>query len=296
MSENESTVTFSGIRRVGVVGSGAMGAGIAELAAVKGLDVIVAVSRRSSLRYGPERIRASLDKAVSRGKRTEAERDAALARITFTADIEDLADRQFVIEAVAEDEALKADLFAALDKTVADPEAILASNTSSIPITKLARATSRPGRVVGVHFFNPVPVLPLVELIRSVLTEPSTYDRAERFARDVLGKTPVEAADRTGFIVNGLLVPYLLAAIRLVEGGHAEADTVDRGMELGCSHPMGPLRLADLLGLDIVASVADAMYEEFKEPLYAPPPLLSRMVEAGLLGRKTGHGFYDYAR
>lgn len=282
------------IARVGVVGSGAMGAGIAELAAVKGLDVVVAVSRPASLREGPERIRRSIEKAVSRGKRTEAERDAALARVRFTTDLADLADRQFVIEAVAEDEALKTDLFAVLDKTVEDPDAILASNTSSIPITKLARATSRPGRVVGVHFFNPAPVLPLVELIPSVLTDHSTFERAERFVAGVLGKTPVEAADRTGFIVNGLLVPYLLAAIRLVEAGHAEPGTVDRGMELGCSHPMGPLRLADLLGLDIVASVADAMYEEYKEPLYAPPPLLSRMVEAGLLGRKTGRGFYDY--
>ncbi|MET7601867.1 3-hydroxybutyryl-CoA dehydrogenase [Streptomyces avermitilis] len=282
------------IHRVGVVGSGAMGAGIAEVCALAGLDVRVAVSREASLTSGRHRVRASLDRAVGKGRLAAAERDAALARIEFTMDLGELADRQLVVEAVREEETLKLDLFATLDKVVEDPEAILASNTSSIPIMKLAGATSRPSDVIGTHFFNPVPAMPLVELVGSLHTSEETLLRAESWVEQALGKQPIRAKDRAGFVVNALLVPYLLAAVRMVESGYATAEDVDRGMVLGCSHPMGPLRLTDMVGLDVVAAVADALYEEFKEPLYAAPPLLSRMVEGGLLGRKSGRGFYAY--
>lgn len=282
------------IDRVGVVGSGIMGTGIAELCAKAGLDVTVAVMSDSSLETAPKRLAASLDRAVTRGKLTTQERDAALARVSFTRDLGELADRRLVIEAVKEDEQLKRELFASLDKIVEDPDAILATNTSSIPVVRLAAATRRPGQVVGIHFFNPVPVLPLVEIVGSVLTDEKVCARAEEFVRDVLGKKPITSPDRAGFLVNALLFPYLLSAIRMVESGVATAETIDRGMEQGCSHPMGPLRLADLIGLDTTASIAQAMYEEFKEPLYAPSPLLLRMVEGGLLGRKSGRGFYTY--
>lgn len=282
------------IRRVGVVGSGAMGAGIAEVSALAGLDVLVAVSRETSLTTGRQRVLASLDRAVAKDRLTATDRDAAVARIRFTTDLGELADRQLVVEAVREEETLKLDLFATLDKVVEDPEAILASNTSSIPIMKLAGATDRPAQVIGTHFFNPVPAMSLVELVGSLHTSESTMDRAEAWVAGTLGKTPIRSKDRAGFVVNALLVPYLLSAVRMVETGFARAEDVDQGMVLGCSHPMGPLRLTDMVGLDVVAAVADALYEEFKEPLYAAPPLLSRMVEGGLLGRKSGRGFYTY--
>ncbi|MBT2389302.1 3-hydroxybutyryl-CoA dehydrogenase [Streptomyces sp. ISL-1] len=283
------------IRRVGVVGSGIMGTGIAELCAKADLDVTVAVSSDASLVRGPQQLTRSLDRGLSKGKITEEERDAALDRVVFTQDLGELADRQLVIEAVKEHEPLKLELFTTLDKIVEDPEAILASNTSSIPIVRLASATSRPGRVVGIHFFNPVPALPLVELIDSVLTDRHISLRAAAFVADVLGKKPIGSPDRAGFVVNALLFPYLLSAIRMVDSGLATPEVIDQGMVLGCSHPMGPLRLADLIGLDTTVSIAEAMYEEFKEPLYAPPPLLLRMVEGGLLGKKSGRGFYAYA-
>ncbi|MEU6668281.1 3-hydroxybutyryl-CoA dehydrogenase [Streptomyces sp. NPDC046727] len=283
------------IRRVGVVGSGAMGAGIAEVSALAGMDVLVAVSRESSLTTGRRRVAGSLDRAVAKGRIGEADRDAALARLRFTTDLGELADRQLVVEAVREEESLKLDLFATLDKVVEDPEAILASNTSSIPVMKLAGATGRPAQVIGTHFFNPVPAMALVELVGSLHTSEATLDRAETWVAETLGKQPIRAKDRAGFVVNALLVPYLLSAVRMLETGFATAEDIDRGMVLGCSHPMGPLRLTDMVGLDIVAAVADALYAEFKEPLYAAPPLLSRMVEGGLLGRKTGRGFYSYA-
>lgn len=200
------------------------------------------------------------------------------------------------IEAVIEDEALKTEVFTILDKVVTDPNAILASNTSSIPVMKLGIATQRPENVVGVHFFNPVPVLRLVELVTSLLTSPETAGRAEAFATDVLHKKVIRSQDRAGFVVNALLIPYILSAIRMMESGFATAADIDTGMVEGCNHPMGPLHLADLIGLDTTLAVADSLYAEFKEPLYASPPLLSRMVEAGLLGRKAGRGFYDYAR
>ncbi|MFD8981327.1 3-hydroxybutyryl-CoA dehydrogenase [Streptomyces sp. NPDC059564] len=283
------------IDRVGVVGSGIMGTGIAELCAKAGLNVTVAVFSESSLVTAPQRLAASLDRGVAKGKLTAPERDAALGRVSFTRDLGDLADRRLVIEAVKEDEQVKTELFATLDKIVEDPDAILATNTSSIPVVRLAAATTRPGRVLGMHFFNPVPALPLVELIDSVLTDEAVSARALVFVRDVLGKKPVASPDRAGFIVNALLFPYLLSAVRMVESGLATAEVVDQAMVQGCSHPMGPLRLADLIGLDTTVSIARAMYEEFKEPLYAPPPLLLRMVEGGLLGKKSGRGFYPYA-
>ncbi|MGW7529599.1 3-hydroxybutyryl-CoA dehydrogenase [Streptomyces sp. NPDC054783] len=287
--------TGTDIDRVGVVGSGIMGTGIAELCAKAGLNVTVAVFSESSLVTAPQKLAASLDRGVAKGKLTAQERDAALGRVSYTRDLAELADRQLVVEAVKEDEQLKLDLFATIDKIVEDPDAILATNTSSIPVVRLSAATRRPGQVLGMHFFNPVPALPLVELVASVLTDEAVSARALVFVRDVLGKQPIASPDRAGFLVNALLFPYLLSAVRMVESGLATAEVVDQGMVQGCSHPMGPLRLADLIGLDTTVSIAQAMYEEFKEPLYAPPPLLLRMVEGGLLGKKSGRGFYTYA-
>lgn len=199
-----------------------------------------------------------------------------------------------MIEAVKEDEALKLDLFASLDKIVQAPDAILASNTSSLSVARLAHATARPEHVIGIHFFNPAPVLPLVELVDSILTDPQVSRRTEDFVVGRLGKSAIKSPDRAGFVVNALLFPYLLSAIRMVDSGLATAEVIDQGMTLGCSHPLGPLRLADLIGLDTTVSIAEALYEESKEPLYAPPALLLRMVEAGLLGKKSGRGFYAY--
>ncbi|GHD54709.1 3-hydroxybutyryl-CoA dehydrogenase [Streptomyces galbus] len=284
-----------GIERIGVVGSGIMGVGIAELCAKAGCDVRVAVSSDRSLQSGPARVARSLDRAVTKGKISAEHRDAALARITFTRDLGELGDRQLVVEAVKEDEALKLDLFSALDKIVESPDAILATNTSSLSVARLAGATSRPGNVVGLHFFNPAPVLPLVEIVDSIMTDPQVSMRAEDFVVGRLGKSAVKSPDRAGFLVNALLFPYLLSAIRMVDAGLVTAEVVDRGMTLGCSHPLGPLQLVDLIGLDTTVAIAEAMYGEFKEPLYAPPALLLRMVEAGLLGKKSGRGFYVYA-
>lgn len=280
--------------KVGLVGAGQMGAGIAEVCARAGTDVLIHEPTRALVAAGRERILTSLDRGVSSGKITARERDSAADRLRFSCDLADFADRELVIEAVVEDEAAKTALFAELDRVVADPGAVLASNTSSIPITKLGMATGDAGRVIGMHFFNPVPVLPLVELVTSLTTSQATVGRAEAFASDVLGKQVVHSADRSGFVVNALLVPYLLAAIRMVESGFTTVDDVDKAMVLGCAHPMGPLRLADLVGLDTVKAIADKMYDEFKEPLYSPPPLLMRMVEAGRLGQKSGWGFHRY--
>jgi 3-hydroxybutyryl-CoA dehydrogenase len=283
------------IERVGVVGCGLMGAGIAEVSARAGLDVVVREVDAGAAEAGLNRVNSSLDRAVRAGKLDEAGRDAALGRIRLTTDMAELVDRQLVIEAVVEDEALKTDVFALLDKVVDDESAILASNTSSIPIMKLGMATNRPEQVIGIHFFNPVPILRLVELVTSLLTAPATTERADEFVSGVLGKHVIKSQDRAGFIVNALLIPYILSAIRMLESGFAAADDIDTGMVEGCNHPMGPLHLADLIGLDTIMAVAESLYAEFKEPLYAAPPLLSRMVEAGLLGRKAGRGFYDYS-
>lgn len=282
------------ITRVGVVGCGLMGSGIAEVCSRAGLDVMVREIDAAAAEAGQKRLTGSLDRGVRSGKLSEEERDAALARLSFTTDLGDLADRQLVIEAVIEDEALKTEVFSILDKVVTDEHAILASNTSSIPVMKLGIATQRPEHVLGIHFFNPVPVLKLVELVTSLLTSPETAMRADAFATEVLHKKVIRSQDRAGFIVNALLIPYILSAIRMMESGFATAPDIDTGMVEGCNHPMGPLRLADLIGLDTTLAVADSLYAEFKEPLYASPPLLSRMVEAGLLGRKAGRGFYDY--
>ena len=284
------------MKRIGVVGCGLMGSGIAEVCARADLDVVVVESDEAGIAAGRRRVEVSLDRAVAAGKLPGVLADRARGRIRFTNDIGHLADRELVIEAVVESEDAKVEVFSMLDKVVVSEDAILASNTSSIPIMKLAMATGRPERVVGVHFFNPVPVLNLVELVTSLLTSPETAASAEAFARDVLGKRVIRSQDRAGFIVNALLIPYLLSAVRMLESGFATAADIDAGMVQGCAHPMGPLALTDLIGLDTTMAVAESLYEEFKEPLYAPPPLLARMVEAGLLGRKTKRGFYDYAR
>jgi 3-hydroxybutyryl-CoA dehydrogenase len=282
------------IERVGVVGCGQMGSGIAEVCARSGLDVVVAETTGEALELGRTRLANSLGKAAERGKITEDERDATLGRLTFTTDLGDLADRDLVVEAVIENEQVKTEIFQVLDQVVTRADAILASNTSSIPLVKLAVATSRPDKVVGIHFFNPAPVQQLVEIIPALTTGDDTIERAEKAVSGILGKHTIRAQDRSGFVVNALLIPYLLSAIRMFEGGIASREAIDNGMEMGCAHPMGPLKLADLIGLDTVASVADSMYEEYKEPLYAAPPLLQRMVDAGRLGRKTGAGFYPY--
>jgi len=281
------------MEQVGVVGSGIMGAGIAEVAARSGCDVVVREVTAELADAGRARIAASLERAVTRGKLAAADRDATLARIRTTTSLDDLADRDLVIEAVVEDEPTKTALYRELSAIVR-PDCVLASNTSSIPISRLAAASQGPERVLGMHFFNPVPVLPLVELVPSLRTGQSTVDTARAFAEHRLGKKTVLCKDRAGFVVNALLVPYLLAAIRMVEAGVATAEDVDTAMVAGANHPMGPLALTDLIGLDTTAAVAVSMYEEFKEPLYAAPPLLLRMVEAGLLGRKSGQGFFSY--
>ncbi len=282
------------IDRVGVIGAGQMGGGIAEVCARAGVDVVVFETSEELATAGRTRVVSSLERGVSSGKITEPERDRAIEQLRFTTELADLADRQLVIEAVVEDESVKAGLFARLDEIVADPDAVLASNTSSIPIMKLAAATANPARVLGLHFFNPVPVLPLVELVTTLVTSEEAAARTERFAGSVLGKQVVRCGDRSGFVVNALLVPYLLSAVRMVEGDFATVEDVDKAVVAGLSHPMGPLRLSDLIGLDTLKLIADKMFEEFKEPHFAPPPLLLRMVEAGLLGKKSGRGFYTY--
>lgn len=271
-----------------------MGGGIAEVCARAGVDVTVFETSEALLDAGRTRLTKSLDRGVSAGRITEVERDGAIGKLRFTTSLTDLADRQLVIEAVIEDEAIKAGIFSQLDQIVTDPDAVLASNTSSIPIMKLAAATGNPGRVLGLHFFNPVPVLPLVELVTTLVTDEAAAARTEQFAATALGKQVVRCGDRSGFVVNALLVPYLLSAVRMVESGFATVEDVDVAVVAGLSHPMGPLRLSDLIGLDTLRLIADKMYEEFKEPLYSPPPLLLRMVEAGRLGKKSGRGFYTH--
>ncbi|MFD8593129.1 3-hydroxybutyryl-CoA dehydrogenase [Streptomyces sp. NPDC059637] len=288
-------MALSDIRCVGVVGCGLMGSGIAEVFARSGLDVRVAETTGDALEIGRTRLLGSLDKAAERGKITPEERDAALERLSFTTDLGEFADRDLVIEAVVENEQVKTEIFQVLDQVVTRPDAILASNTSSIPLVKLAVSTSRPQQVLGIHFFNPAPVQRLVELVPSLTTSEETLARAEALVTGPLGKHAIQAQDRSGFVVNALLVPYLLSAIRMMESGVASREDIDNGMEMGCAHPMGPLKLSDLIGLDTIAAIADSMYHEYKEPLYAAPPLLQRMVEAGRLGRKTGAGFYAYS-
>lgn len=281
------------MERVGVVGCGLMGAGIAEVCARAGLEVVVIESSSAAVDSGRARLEQSLHRAAERGKIASA--DEALARIRVLQGLESLADRDLVVEAIVEDEATKVDLFSRLDKIVTSPDAVLATNTSSIPIMKLGVATARPSHVLGIHFFNPVPVLSLVELVPSLLTSPEVTERARGFVEQTLDKHAIDCQDRAGFVVNALLIPFILSAIRMLESGFATAADIDEGLVRGCAHPMGPLALADLIGLDTTRAVAHSLYEEFKEPLYAAPPLLARMVDAGLLGRKTGRGFFTYA-
>jgi 3-hydroxybutyryl-CoA dehydrogenase len=282
------------IERVGIVGGGQMGAGIAEVAAKAGSQVLIMEVAAEFAEKALERVTNSLDKAVDRGKLEADDRDAAIGRVAVTTDLEEFADRDLVIEAVTEDEGVKSEIFRTLDRVVESDTAILASNTSSIPITRLAAVTNRPENVIGMHFFNPVPVMALMELVTTVRSDPAVEAWAEQYASDVLGKSVIRAKDRGGFIVNMLLVPYLLGAIRMFEAKVATAADIDTGMKLGANHPMGPLELCDFIGLDTMKLVADVLFDEFKEPLYASPPLLTRMVEAGWLGRKTGRGFYEY--
>lgn len=283
------------ITKAGVIGSGLMGSGIAEVLARSGLDVVVRDISDDAVAAGRERIEKSFAKGVARGKMTQDDAQTALERLTFTTDMSAMADRQLVIEAASENEDIKKSIFAELDEIVADENAILASNTSSMPIVRFAQVTKRPERVLGLHFFNPAPVQPLVEIISSVLTDAAVADEIEKFATDVLGKKPIRSDDRPGFIVNALLIPYLFAAIRMYEAGHATKEDIDNGMMNGAAHPMGPLTLADLIGLDTCLYVGQSIYEETGAAADKPPVLLSRMVDGGLLGRKSGRGFYDYS-
>jgi 3-hydroxybutyryl-CoA dehydrogenase len=281
------------MERIGVVGCGLMGAGITEVVARAGLEVVVVEATDEAADAGRQRLLRSLERASVRGKLDE-DVEAVLGRVAVTTDFDALADRQLVLEAVIEDERAKTEVFRRLDRTVTGEDAVLASNTSSIPVTRLATATERPGSVLGVHFFNPVPVLPLVELVPGLRTASSTTERARAFVEDRLGKQVVLSPDRAGFVVNALLIPFVLSAVRMLESGFASAEDIDRGLVLGAAHPQGPLALADLIGLDTVHAIAESLHAEYKEPHFASPPLLARMVDAGLLGRKTGRGFHTY--
>lgn len=281
------------IEKVGVVGAGLMGSGIAEVSARAGFDVLVREIDESAAAKGRARIEKSMNRAVEKEKMTAAERDDALARISFTTDVDALADRDLVIEAIVEDLAAKNELFGRLDELCGE-ETIFASNTSSLTITDMAAATGRPDRVVGLHFFNPVPVMKLVEVVRTIATSPDTFDAAFEFAR-ALGKEPIAAKDNSGFVVNLLLVPYMLDAIRQLERGVASIEDIDKGMQLGCGYPMGPFTLCDFVGNDTTLRIAEIMFDEYREERYAPPPLLKRLVAMGRYGRKSGAGFYDWS-
>ncbi len=273
-----------------------MGSGIIEVCAKAGSDVKVWEAKQEFLDSGRDRLAKSLDRAVSKGKLDQEARDEIFGRVTYTTEFEDFADRQLVIEAIVENPEVKASVFSKLDEVIKDPDAILASNTSSLPIQSIAASTKRPERVMGLHFFNPVPVLPLVEHVVTLSTGEVQSERAYAYAAEALGKKVIKATDRSGFIVNALLVPYILSAIRMLQDGVATKEDIDAGMVNGCAHPMGPLTLADMVGLDTVKFIADAMYDEYAEPTYAAPPLLKRMVEAGRFGKKSGIGFYDYSK
>jgi len=282
------------IKKVGVVGCGLMGSGIVEVCAKAGYEVVVSEINDEFLQKGMGRINRSLSRAVSKGKATQEEMDAALARVKGTTDTADFAFCDLVIEAAIENMELKKKIFAELDG-ILRPEAIIGSNTSSLCITEMASVTKRGDKVLGIHFFNPVPIMPLLELVRTILTSDETLAIAQEFSQSV-GKTTVVAKDTPGFIVNQLLIPYLLDAVRIYENGLATREDIDTAIKLGLNHPMGPLTLLDLVGLDTTLFIADAMFEEFKDPRYAAPPLLRRLVLAGHLGRKSGQGFYDYSR
>jgi len=281
--------------RIGVVGGGLMGSGIAEVCARSGVDVTVVETDDERSERARGAIEKSLDRGVRAGKLSQPDRDAAMDRLAFSTALEDVEGADAAIEAIVEDETAKRELFKRLDTLLPDAR-FLASNTSSVPIMKLGAGTSQPHRVLGLHFFNPVPVLPLVEIVPSIMTTPDTVEDARRFAEDTLGKQCIDSQDRAGFVVNTLLIPYLLSAVRMYESGFASKEDIDQGMVLGCAHPMGPLALADLIGLDTLLSISASLYEEFRDPGSVAPAVLNRMVEAGLLGRKTGRGFYDYSK
>ena len=284
---------MGGIKKVGVLGCGLMGSGIAQAAATAGFTTVARDVGAAFLEKGRGGILKSLGRLVEKGKLEASARDAAAGRLSFTTDVDALSDCDIIIEAVTEDLELKNRLWKELDQLCLR-QTIFASNTSSLTIAAMAVATSRPDRFVGLHFFNPVPLMPLVEVVRTVTTSQETFDRAYAFARD-LGKEPVTATDSPGFIVNLLLVPYLLDAARALEHGVASTVDLDRAMQLGCGHPMGPLTLLDYIGLDTVVRISEIMFDAYREPRYAAPPLLRRMVVAGFHGRKNGKGFYDYS-
>ena len=280
------------IEKVGVVGCGLMGSGIAEVAAKAGYDVVVREVDDGALSAGKARVEKSLGRAVDKGKLEAAQRDEALERMRFTTSLDDLADRDLVVEAIVEDMQAKKELFGRLDGLCGE-HAIFASNTSSLPITDMS-SDARPDRFVGLHFFNPVPVMKLVEVVRTIATSDEAFDAAFAFARG-LGKEPIAAKDNSGFVVNLLLVPYMLDAIRQLERGVATVEDIDKGMVLGCGYPMGPFTLCDFVGIDTLHRIAEIMFEEYREERYAPPPLLKRIVALGRFGRKTGKGFYDWS-
>ncbi len=280
------------ISKVGVLGAGLMGSGIAEVAARAGYETVVREVSEELARKGVQRIESSLEKGVEKGKLKPEERGATRARLRATTKIEDLAACDIVIEAIVENLDVKKETFRELDR-LCKPETIFCSNTSSLTITEMSAVTKRPERFAGLHFFNPVPVMKLVEVVRTIATSDETEAAVLQFARS-LGKEPIRAQDNSGFIVNRLLVPYLLDAVRAVEQGVGTKEDIDRGMELGCGHPMGPLKLLDFVGLDTTYAIAEIMFNEYREPRFAPPPLLKRMVLAGRFGRKSGRGFYEY--
>jgi len=282
------------LRRVAVLGSGLMGSGIAEVVARAGMEVRVYDLDRAALEGGEARVRGSLERAVAGGKLSEVDQDATLHRLSFTDRLGDLGDRDLAIEAVLEDLEVKIELFRELDR-ILPSSAILATNTSSLAVTDLAASVGRPDRVVGLHFFNPAPIMKLVEVIRTLATPDEILQEALAWVR-ALGKEPVVSEDRAGFVVNLLLVPFILDAIRQLERGVASVDDLDRAMVLGCGHPLGPLQLSDLVGLDTLLRISEILFLEYREGRYAPPPLLRRMVTLGRWGRKTGKGFYDYSQ
>jgi len=283
---------MASIKKVGVLGCGLMGSGIAQVAAQAGYETVVREVEQQFLDKGFKGIEKSLGRFVDKGTMSAADRDACVGRLKGTTSLDDLADCDIVIEAIIENAELKKETYAQLDKIV-KPEAIFASNTSSLTITELSMATARPKQFVGLHFFNPVPLMKLVEVVRTILTSDEAFDSAFEFAKS-LGKEPVACRDNSGFIVNRLLVPYLIDAVRAYEEGVGSIEDIDKAMQLGCGYPMGPFTLLDFVGLDTTYYIANIMFEEFREPVYAPPPLLKRMVIAGRLGRKSGRGFYTY--
>jgi len=282
------------IKKLGIIGFGQMGSGIAQVAAGAGYPVVATDEKDEFLKKGLSRIEGLLNKAIEKGKATEEDKKKTLGNITTTTDLGAFADCDLVIEAIVENLDAKIQIFETIDR-VCKPTTIFASNTSSLSITDMAVVTSRRSQFVGMHFFNPVPVMKLVEVVRTIMTDDQTFDSAVAFAESV-GKTVVRAKDTCGFVVNLLLIPYLIDAIRWYENGLATKEDIDNGMKLGCGHPMGPLELTDFIGLDTILYIGEIMFEEFREPRYAPPPLLKRMVKAGYLGRKSGRGFYEYKK